>query len=506
MHPFVLIILDGWGWRADPAHNAMAGNTPFWDSLLENFPHTLLLTHGDSVGLAASQMGNSEVGHLNIGAGRIVYQDVTRIQQAIAHNTLKDLPELKQAFNNKSTLHLIGLLSPGGVHSDEQQLFHFIELAQAANVPNIYIHAILDGRDVPPRSAEKSLERLEAVLQRCPNAQLSSIVGRFYAMDRDKRWERVAPVHQYLVTGEAPFYAATGKDALMAAYARNESDEFVQITRIGTAAPLKNGDTVWFANFRADRARQLCYALKQKDFIGFLRPQNPEITLITLTQYAPDLADVVLFPPVFLHNTLGEYLSNQGFKQLRIAETEKYAHVTFFFNGGIETPFKNEDRELIASLKVATYDLAPNMCAPEITDAIINSIEAGKHDFIVVNYANADMVGHTGNFEAAQQAIHCLDNCLAKLIPVLLKHNGQAIITADHGNAECMFDLDSGQAHTAHTLEPVPCVYIANRPAHFKGEGILADVAPTILACLGLTPPPEMTQASLLVFDEKKHK
>lgn len=499
MHPFVLIILDGWGWRADPTHNAMAGTTPFWDSLLENFPHTLLLTHGDSVGLAASQMGNSEVGHLNIGAGRIVYQDVTRIQHAIAHHTLKNLPNLKPG----STLHLIGLLSPGGVHSDEQQLFHFIELAEAAGVSHIYIHAILDGRDVPPRSAESSLERLEQVLQRCPHAQLSSIVGRFYAMDRDKRWERIAPVHHFLVTGAAPFSADTGKAALAQAYARNESDEFVQITRIGHSLhPIQNHDTIWFANFRADRARQLCYALKQKDFAGFPRTKNPEITLITLTQYAPDLADLVLFPPVFLRNTIGEYLSNHGLKQLRIAETEKYAHVTFFFNGGIEAPFKNEDRELIASLKVATYDLAPSMCAPEITDAIIRSIEAGKHDFIVVNYANADMVGHTGNFEAAQQAVHCLDNCLAKLIPVLLTHQGQAIITADHGNAECMFDPDSGQAHTAHTLEPVPCVYISNRKAHFKGQGILADVAPTILACMGLPAPPEMTQTSLLFFEE----
>ena len=504
----LLIVLDGWGHSDNPADNAIASaHTPHWDRLWQNAPRTLIGGSGHDVGLPDGQMGNSEVGHMNLGAGRVVHQDLTRIDAAIADGSFRSnsalLAALDQAQQRGTALHVLGLLSPGGVHSHEDQIAELLELAAARGLPNVYLHAFLDGRDTPPRSAEPSLEPMTALFERTGNGRLASIGGRYYAMDRDQRWDRVERAWQALVEGSAAFRHESAAAALAAAYARDENDEFVQPTLIvppgGEPARIGEGDVVVFMNYRADRARQLTAAFAHPEFSGFDRRAPQLADFVSLTQYADDLPVSCAFPPQTLVNTFGEYLASLGKTQLRIAETEKYAHVTFFFSGGREEPFSGEERELIPSPKVATYDLQPEMSAPQLTDALVSAIESGRFDAIICNYANGDMVGHTGVFEAAVAACETIDACLGRIVAALDANGGQCLITADHGNVEQMHDHDTGQAHTAHTCEPVPLVYCGPATSvSFSAGGTLADVAPTLLELMGLKPPAEMSGRSLL--------
>lgn len=501
--PVVLTILDGWGHRDSPESNAIAAaKTPHWDDLCARFAHGLVDTSGISVGLPGGQMGNSEVGHLNLGAGRVIYQDITRVDQAIADRSFFANPVLAgavdQAKAHDGTVHILGLLSPGGVHSHENHIFSMVRLAAERGAKAIVVHAILDGRDMPPRSAGPSLERLEAVCAEVGNARIGSLIGRYYAMDRDQRWDRVRAAYELLTEGKAAFSADSAAAGLAAAYARDEGDEFVQATAIAPAAPVIDGDAVVFMNFRADRAREITRAFIEDDFPGWERAARPRLASFTsLTQYQDDFGIPVAYPPERPRNTLGEFLSDQGLKQLRIAETEKYAHVTFFFNGGEEAPFPGEDRILVPSPKVRTYDLQPEMSAPEVTDKLVAAIQAGTYDVIICNYANADMVGHTGDFDAAVKAVETLDACMGRLADAVTSSGGEMLVTADHGNVEQMFDPATGQAHTAHTTNLVPLLYVG-RPATVENGGSLADIAPTLLAIMGLTPPAEMTGHSLL--------
>lgn len=509
--PFLLLILDGWGHRVDPKYNAIVtAQTPNWNQLWEQYPHLLIEGSGTQVGLPEGQMGNSEVGHLNIGAGRIVYQDFTRIEQAILtgefsqNSTLLDAIQLTK--QNKSTLHILGLLSPGGVHSHEQQLMAMIELAAKQGANSVYLHAFLDGRDTPPQSAMASLEKVQVLFDQLQCGRIASIIGRYYAMDRDKRWDRVEQAYDLLTLGKANHTAISATDALASAYARGETDEFVSATIVcgpnQSPVVIEDNDVVIFMNFRADRARQLTQAFTDNHFTGFERKRTPKLSeFVTLTQYADTIKAAVAYPPQSLHNVLGEYLSNLGWKQLRIAETEKYAHVTFFFNGGVETPFPGEERLLIPSPKVATYDEQPEMSAPELTNQLVAAIKSQKYPFIVCNFANPDMVGHTGNFHATQQAIECIDQCIGRIVHALKEVGGEVLITADHGNAECMFDEETQQPHTAHTSDPVPLLYIG-RPANpIETSGKLSDIAPTLLSLLGIAIPEEMSGKPLFQLD-----
>lgn len=506
--PVVLLILDGWGHRVNGADNAIAAaHTPTWDQLLTHYPHTLISGSGEDVGLPDGQMGNSEVGHLTMGAGRIIYQDLSLINHHLKTGAFFQNETLKKAFtlarDTQKNVHVLGLLSPGGVHSHEDHIFACLEMAKAHDVPGLYVHAFLDGRDTPPQSALPSLEKLAAVQEKT-GAILASVCGRYYAMDRDKRWERVQLAYNAIINGQAPFYASSGIEALNAAYARQETDEFVQPTCILTAQgnPIRfsPGDVVIFMNFRADRARALSYALIDSAFSGFPRAQFPIVSqLVCLTEYDKNLAAKIAFKPQEHKNVLGEYLQDLHFTQLHLAETEKYAHVTFFFNGGKEIPFQGEERILIPSPKVATYDLQPQMSAFELTDALVTAILNQKYDFIVCNYANADMVGHTGNFAATVQAIETLDTCLGQVAAACEKTGTQALITSDHGNAECMLDPTTQQPHTAHTTSLVPLIYVGKQPLTFNpGVGKLSDIAPTLLYLMGLAKPDEMTGHSLL--------
>jgi 2,3-bisphosphoglycerate-independent phosphoglycerate mutase len=508
--PVVLLILDGFGCRPPAPDNAIAcARKPHWDRLMASCPHTTIDASERAVGLPGGQMGNSEVGHLNIGAGRIVYQDFTRIDKAIEDGEFARNPALTGAVAaakaNGSTLHVLGLASPGGVHSHERQIAAMIELAGAGGAPRIRVHAFLDGRDTPPRSAASSLAFLASVCAKQPDARIASIVGRYYAMDRDHRWERVAAAYALLVDGAAPFSAPSPQQALEAAYARGEGDEFVKPTAIvdpeGRPATMADGDVVVFMNFRADRARQITRALTDPAFDGFPRARVPRLArYVCLTSYGDELARLpVAFPPQTVSNGFGEYVSGLGLHQLRIAETEKYAHVTYFFSGGVEAVYPGEDRILVPSPKVATYDLKPEMSAPEVTDKLVAAIATGKYDAIVCNYANGDMVGHTGNFDAAVKAVETLDACIGRVATAARAAGGEVLITADHGNAEQMHDPTTGQAHTAHTLNLVPCVYVGRRATIARG-GALSDIAPTLLAMMGLSPPAEMTGHSLLAF------
>jgi 2,3-bisphosphoglycerate-independent phosphoglycerate mutase len=500
---FALIILDGWGYREDTTFNAIAAaKTPHWDYLWQNYPHNLIDSSGLLVGLPDGQMGNSEVGHLHMGAGRRVYQDLTRIDESIQTGNFFNHPLLLEAFNRAQTnhraIHLIGLLSPGGVHSHETHLHALLTFAEQQKFNNLWIHAFLDGRDTPPKSAQNSLD----ILEKEYHAQIASIVGRYYAMDRDKRWDRVEKAYDLLTGENAAYTAQTAHEALDAAYARGETDEFVQPTYIlngaNKARVIEDGDTVLFFNFRADRARQLSHALIDKNFTGFERRRCPELErFITFTDYAADIPSDVIFPTVPLKNMLGDYLAQQGYQQLRLAETEKYAHVTFFFNGGMETPSPGESRILIPSPKVSTYDQAPQMSAAEVSEALVKAIKSQHYQFIVCNFANPDMVGHTGDFQATVKAIEVIDECLGKIFDALKSTQSEAIITADHGNAELMFDTQAHQPHTAHTTEQIPFVYIG-RPAIATKTGSLADIAPTILYLMGLNIPVEMTGKSLV--------
>lgn len=505
--PFALIILDGWGYREEIEANAIAhARKPNWDTLWQRYPHTLISGSGPCVGLPKGQMGNSEVGHLNIGAGRVVYQDLTRIDSAIANGEFFSNPVLTQAIDQavqaKKHIHILGLLSPGGIHSHENHIHALLKLAAKHQATQVYLHVFLDGRDTPPRSAATSLSALERCCQEIPCGKIVSLIGRYYAMDRDQRWERIQKAYELLTLGKAEYHATDACIALQMAYERGESDEFIQPISIhpknGLPITIKENDTVIFMNFRADRARAITRAFVDKNFNGFIRQQAPPVQFITLTEYDATLKIPVAFQPERLHNILGEYLNTLGLRQLRIAETEKYAHITFFFNGGIEKPYSGEDRILIPSPKVATYDLKPEMSAPEVTERLIAEINNQRYDVIICNFANPDMVGHTGNLSATIKAIETIDTCLGKIIQALQGVGGEALITADHGNAELMFDQTTQQPHTAHTHQLVPLLYVG-RPANvIKPHGILSDIAPTMLYLMGISQPKEMTGQSLV--------
>ncbi|GMV28034.1 MAG: 2,3-bisphosphoglycerate-independent phosphoglycerate mutase [Rhodanobacteraceae bacterium] len=504
--PVLLLILDGWGHRVETDHNAIAlANCPNWRRLLATCPHDLVDTHGLHVGLPDDQMGNSEVGHMNIGAGRVVYQDLTRIDRDIStgefFNNAALLQACAAATAGSGTLHVFGLMSPGGVHSHESHIFAMLDLAARSGVRRIAVHAFLDGRDVPPRSAEASLRALEAKCAVTPGAFVATVSGRYYAMDRDKRWDRVQRAYDAIAEARAGFHAASAAGALAAAYARGENDEFVQPTLIGDGAALCDGDAVVFMNFRADRARQLTQAFTDAAFDGFVRERTIALSaFVTLTEYSANLAvSAIAYRPQSMANTLGEYLAALGKTQLRIAETEKYAHVTFFFSGGREAPYAGEERVLIPSPKVATYDLKPEMSCPELTDQLVAAIAAGRFDFIVCNIANPDMVGHTGLLDAAIAAAEAVDVALGRIDAAIRAAGGALLITADHGNLEQMLD-ENGQPHTQHTVGPVPLVYVGAGRPHIE-RGALRDLAPTVLTLLGLPVPAEMTGRSLLRFD-----
>jgi len=503
--PLVLIILDGFGHSESPEYNAIyAANTPVYDRLRASQPHGLISGSGMDVGLPDGQMGNSEVGHMNLGAGRVVYQDFTRVTKAIRDGEFFSNPVLTGAVDKAvgagKAVHILGLLSDGGVHSHQDHLIAMAELAAQRGAEKIYLHAFLDGRDTPPRSAKSSIELLDETFAKLGKGRIASLIGRYFAMDRDNRWDRVAAAYNLIVDSVADYTADTALAGLEAAYTREENDEFVKATRIGEAVKVEDGDAVIFMNFRADRARELSRAFVEPDFNEFPRARLPKMAAyIGLTQYSAKIPAPAAFAPSSLDNVLGEYLAKNGKTQLRIAETEKYAHVTFFFSGGREEPFEGEERILIPSPKVATYDLQPEMNAPEVTDRIVEAIEQQRFDVIIVNYANGDMVGHTGVFEAAVKAVEALDTCVGRIVEALDKVDGEALITADHGNVEQMEDACTGQAHTAHTTEPVPFIYVGKRKVKVREGGVLADVAPTMLKLLGLEKPVEMTGTSILI-------
>lgn len=507
--PVLLLILDGFGYRESALNNAVAAaHKPHYDRLWSTYPHTLIHASEAAVGLPGGQMGNSEVGHLNIGAGRVVYQEFTRIDRSIQvghffeNYVLVDMIEKVKARG--TTLHIFGLLSDGGVHSHEGHIHAMLEMAVRAGVQKISVHAFLDGRDTPPKCADLYLKRLQDKLDQLGKGCIATISGRYFGMDRDKRWPRVKVAYDMITLGEAEYHAESALEGLNMAYARGETDEFVKPTVIhakGTPAPrMVDGDAVMFMNFRSDRARQLTKAFLQLDFDGFERAYLPKLSnYCTLTHYSDEFNVPVAFPPERIRNGFGEYISNLGLRQLRIAETEKYPHVTYFFNGGEETVYPGEDRILVQSPPVAHYDQQPEMSAPEVTDKLVEAIQSRKYDAIICNYANADMVGHTGNFDAARQAIEAIDRCLGRVVPAMLEIGGEVLITADHGNAECMVDVENQQPHTAHTTNVVPFLYVG-RPARLADTGALEDIAPTLLRMMGLPQPHEMTGHPLIEF------
>ncbi|SDK64086.1 2,3-bisphosphoglycerate-independent phosphoglycerate mutase [Microbulbifer yueqingensis] len=505
--PLILLILDGFGHSDNTEHNAIhAAKSPVWDRIWAEQPKTLIQTSGMAVGLPEGQMGNSEVGHMTLGAGRVVYQNFTRINKAIEDGEFFRNPAytaaVDKAVANDGAVHIMGLLSEGGVHSHEDHIVAMVTLAAQRGARRIYLHAFLDGRDTPPRSAEPSIARLVQVCDSVGNARIASLAGRYFAMDRDQRWDRTQSVYDLLTLGEAGHSAPDALAGLAAAYERGENDEFVSPTLVGEAAPIADGDALVFMNFRPDRARQLTRAFTETDFDGFKRKARPKLAdFVMTTEYAADIDASCAFPPEELVNSLGEYLASQGKSQLRIAETEKYAHVTFFFSGGREEPYEGETRELIKSPNVATYDLQPEMSAPEVTDKLVAAIESGDYDAIICNYANGDMVGHTGVFDAAVKAVEALDGCVGRVVDAALAAGGEVLITADHGNVEEMFDAGSGQVSTQHSTLPVPFVYVGKRKLSLQKGGSLADVAPTMLALMGLEQPEEMTGHSLVQFE-----
>ena len=502
--PVVLCILDGWGHRSECEDNAIClAKTPTWDRFQAECPHAFLDASELHVGLPTGQMGNSEVGHMNIGAGRVVMQELPRIDQAVATGAIPGLPAfaafVARLKASGGTAHVMGLLSPGGVHS-HQAHFAAVTNALAAAGLKVAIHAFLDGRDTPPKSALAYLDRFLADIAPAASARLATIGGRYFGMDRDKRWERIALAYQAIVAAAGP-RAATGRAAIEAAYAAGQSDEFVPPAVLPGHAGMVDGDGLVMINFRADRARQILTALLDPAFDGFARSRLPRFAAaLGMTDYAEALSPFMatLFPQQRLTETIGEIVSAAGLKQLRIAETEKYAHVTFFFNGGEERVFPGEERILVPSPKVATYDLKPEMSAPEVTDRLVEAIASGRFDFVVVNFANTDMVGHTGDLTAAIKAVETVDTCLGRLDAAVRKAGGALFVTADHGNAETMRDQLTGQAHTAHTLNLVPAVLSGAEGVGLR-DGKLADVAPTLLALLGLKQPAAMTGTPLLI-------
>ncbi len=506
--PMTLLILDGWGYSEETEHNAIHhAKIPYWDQLWAKYPRTFLRCSGPEVGLPASQMGNSEVGHLNLGSGRVVYQEFTRISRAIktgsffTNNTLTQAVDT--AIENGKAVHIIGLLSPGGVHSHEEHIQAFAKLAVDRGAKDVYLHAFLDGRDTAPKSAAASIETMENEFKQLGNGRIASIIGRYYAMDRDHRWPRIQAAYDLITQGVGDFSATSAIDGLKMAYERDETDEFVKATAItpeGEAAvTIKDGDVVVFMNYRSDRARQITRPFIEEDFDGFERRVTPKLSaFVSLTEYNKDFHIPVAFPSESISNSFGEYISNIGMRQLRIAETEKYAHVTFFFNGGEEQAFPGEDRILVNSPDVATYDLQPEMNAPEVTEKLCQAIRSGKYDAIICNFANPDMVGHTGNFKAAVKAIETIDSCLEQIVGALKEVGGEALITADHGNAERMQNPTTGQPHTAHTSNVVPFIYVGRDAVPDKSQGSLADVAPTMLYLMGLEAPNNMSGHTLM--------
>lgn len=506
--PILLMILDGWGESQDLVGNAIAAaNKPNFDHLWQTCPHALMSASGLDVGLPRGQMGNSEVGHLHIGAGRRVLQDLTKIDLAVESGEFLHNPVLNQAatdvMQSGGALHILGLLSDGGVHSRNTHLEAMVELAAGRGVKKIYVHAFLDGRDTAPSAALAPIESMLAKMQSLGTGVIASISGRYYGMDRDQRWERVKLAYDLLVAGKADYVAADAVSGLKAAYARGETDEFVKPTVIAADAShpivIQDGDAVVFMNFRADRARELSYALTDPNFTGFARVAVPQlVNYTTLTEYAHDLKVHIAYPSDNLTNTLGEVVANHNLMQLRIAETEKYAHVTYFVNGGREDAFGQEDRILVQSPKVATYDLQPQMSVHEVTVKLLTAINSQKYDLIICNYANPDMVGHTGILAATITAVEAVDQCLGLVVGALKAVGGEMVLIADHGNAEEKIDHQTGGVHTAHTTNPVPLVYFG-RPAIITQEvGKLSDVAPTILYLMGLAKPQEMTGESMV--------
>jgi 2,3-bisphosphoglycerate-independent phosphoglycerate mutase len=510
--PIVLVIMDGWGYREETENNAIAAaRTPNWDRMWAQFPHTLIQASQGSVGLPPRQMGNSEVGHLNLGAGRVVYQDFTRVNRAIKTGAFFSNPTLTDAVDlakvTGKAVHILGLLSPGGVHSHEEQIQAMVELAAKRGAQEIYLHAFLDGRDTPPKSAAASIEAMDAMFKKIGHGRFASVIGRYYAMDRDHRWPRIQAAYDLISEGKGEFRAASALEAVEMAYARGESDEFVKATVIAAEgeqpAYVKDGDVMIMMNFRSDRARQITRPFIEKDFDGFDRQVFRKLgRFVSLTEYQAEFHVPVAFPPERLSNVFGCYLAKLGKRQLRVAETEKYAHVTFFFNGGVETAFEGEDRILIPSpTDIPTYNLKPEMSAPQVADTVIEGIESGKYDAIICNFANPDMVGHTGDFGATVKAIETIDECLGRIHAALDRSGGEMLVTADHGNAEQMYDPSTGQAHTAHTTNPVPLVYVG-RPGTMETSGALEDIAPTMLYLMGLEIPEEMTGRSLVTLSQ----
>jgi 2,3-bisphosphoglycerate-independent phosphoglycerate mutase len=507
--PVVLCILDGWGYRAERADNAVAlADTPVFDHWFAAAPHCFLRTDGAEVGLPDGQFGNSEVGHMNLGGGRIMLQELPRIDRAIERDEVRDLPAFQELTrkirDSGGCVHLMGLLSPGGVHSHER---HIIGLARSLSEAGVAVrfHAFLDGRDTPPRSARASLERLSTALDGLPDCSIATVSGRYYAMDRDNRWERTTLAFDAIVRGADAGKVERAADALSAleqAYAADLGDEFVLPTVIGDYRGAADGDGLLCANFRADRVRQLMRALVLDDFDGFERVGRPAFAAaVGMTRYASDLDDslLVLFPPQTADDLMGEVVSRAGMRQLRMAETEKYPHVTFFFNGGEEKVFEGEERVMVPSPKVATYDLQPEMSAPELAGRCVDAVREGRFDFILINFANPDMVGHTGVEAAAIKAVATVDACLGRLIDAVTDAGGAMLVTADHGNCELMRDPETGGPHTAHTTNLVPCFLVGAEPGARLRDGRLADVAPTLLALLGVAQPEAMTGTSLIV-------
>ncbi|MDQ0202704.1 2,3-bisphosphoglycerate-independent phosphoglycerate mutase [Pectinatus haikarae] len=501
-NPVALIIMDGWGIGTanDPNNAVTKGKTPVIDKLFKNYPYAQLACSGEAVGLPDGQMGNSEVGHMNMGAGRVVYQELTRITKAIREKTFFANPVfldvMAQVKKSGGALHLMGLLSDGGVHSHQQHLYALIELAKESGIENVYVHAFLDGRDVPPSSAAGYLSQLEDKLREIGTGSIATIAGRYYAMDRDKRWDRVEKAYKAVAKAQGN-KAENAADAINASYADEKTDEFVIPTVIGTYQGMKDGDGAVFFNFRPDRARELTHAFTDENFDGFDRGSKVKLSFAIMTQYEKGINAQIAYKPEKLTNTLGEVICSNGYKQLRIAETEKYAHVTFFFNGGVEQPLEGEDRILVPSPKVATYDLQPEMSAGEVTDKVVDAIKSEKYDFIILNYANGDMVGHTGILPAAVKAVETVDTCVGRFVDAIKSVGGTVCITADHGNAEKMFDAKTNEPFTAHTTNPVPFIVVSDKIKNVR-DGALCDIAPTLLKLADVSIPQEMTGTPLI--------